>query len=134
SRLVAEFFAFLEGAGRLTNVGVRHSTCSSLGEQAYGVLRAFLREGYQLAPEDSLGTAVDKLRAGLRALGSDEVEAERVAPILAHMLGIGSDETLRQVEPDQLRRQIFLAARLVMERRLQHGPLLLVVENLHWAD
>jgi adenylate cyclase len=132
SRLVDELFAVLEKAGRLERVGVRRATCSSLGEQAYGVLRAFLREAYQLAPEDSLEGATEKLRAGLRALGSDDVEADRIAPILAHMLGIGSDETLRQIEPDQLRRQIFLAARLVIERRLQHGPLLFVVENLHW--
>ncbi len=98
------------------------------------MVRAFLREGYHLVPDDSLEAAVNKLQAGLRALGSDEVEAERLAPILAHMLGIGSDETLRHIEPEQLRRQIFLATRLVIERRLQQGPLLLVVENLHWAD
>jgi len=134
SRLVDEFFSVLEKPGRLEGIGVRRATCSSLGEQAYGVLRAFLREGYQVTPDDTFSAAVEKLRAGLRALGSDEVEAERVAPILAHMLGIGSDEALHQIEPDQLRRQIFLAARLVIERRLQHSPLLFVVENLHWAD
>ena len=130
SRLVAEFFAALERDGLLSKTLVRRTTCSSLGEQAYGVVRAFLREGYHLVPEDSLETAVDKLRAGLRALGSDETEAERVAPILAHMLGIGPSH----IEPEQLQRQILLATRLVMERRLQHGPLLLVVENVHWAD
>jgi adenylate cyclase len=134
SRLVDEFFALLGQAGRLERVSVRRATCGSLGEQAYGVLRAFLREAYQLAPEDSLSAATEKLRAGMRGLGSDDLEAERIAPILAHTLGIGSDETLRQIEPDQLRRQIFLAARLVIERRLHHGPLLFVVENLHWAD
>src|SRR5262249_30275003 len=131
SRLVDEFFSVLEKAGRLEGIGVRRATCSSLGEQAYGVLRAFLREGYQVTPDDTFSVAVEKLRAGLRALGSDEIEAERVAPILAHMLGIGSDEALHQIEPDQLRRQIFLAARLVIERRLQHSPLLFVVAKLH---
>jgi adenylate cyclase len=134
SRLVAEFFAALARDGRLSSVGVRRTTCGSLGEQAYGVVRAFLREGYHLGLDTSLETAVDKLTAGLRSLGSDEAEAERLAPILAHMLGIGSDESLRQIEPEQLRRQIFLATRLVMERRLQREPVLLVVENAHWAD
>jgi adenylate cyclase len=134
SRLVSEFLGALERDGRLSTVQVRHSTCSSFGEQTYGVVRAFLREGYQLVPEDSLEAAVDKLRAGLRGLGSDQLEAERLAPILAHMLGLGSDETLHQVEPEQLSRQIFLATRLVLERRLHQGPLILIVENLHWAD
>jgi len=134
SRLVAEYFAALEAAGRLEGASVRRTTCSSFGEQAYGVLRAFLLEGYQLDPGEPLETAVAKLRAGLRALGSDEVEAERVALALAHMLGIESDEALRHLEPEQLRRQIFLATRLVVERRLQQGPLVLVVENLQSAD
>ncbi len=134
SRLVTEFLTALETAGRLDGVSVRHTTCSSFGEQAYGVLRAFLREGYQLTPGDTLEAALDKLRAGLRALGSDEVEAERVALALAHMLGIESDEALHHLEPEQLRRQIFLATRLVVERRLQHGPVVFVVENLQSAD
>jgi adenylate cyclase len=134
SRMVAEFFTALEQGGRLSGVSIRHVTCGSLGEQAYGVVRGFLREGYQLAPDDSPEAAVDRLRAGLRALGSGDTEAERLAPILAHVLGVGSDETARHIEPEQLRRQILLATRLVMERRLQQGPLLLVVENAHWAD
>ena len=41
------------------------------------MLRAFLREGYRLEPGEPLASAVAKLRAGLRALGSDEAEAER---------------------------------------------------------
>jgi len=134
SRLVGELFDTLEARGRLAGASVRRSICSSFGEQAYAVLRAFLREGYQLAPGDSLEAAVDKLGAGLRALGSDEIEAERIAPVLAHMLGIESSETLQHLEPEQLQRQIFLATRLVVERRLQQGPMILVVENLHWAD
>jgi adenylate cyclase len=134
SRLVAEFFAVLEASGRLGLASVRRATCSSLGEQAYGVLRAFLREGYQLATDDTLETAIAKLSDGLRALGSDKTEADRVAPVLAHVLGLESDDGLRHLEPEQVRRQIFLAARLVVERRLQHGPVVFVIENLHWAD
>ena len=134
SRLVAELFTALEKEGRLAGITVRRHLCSSFGEPAYGVLRAFLREGYQLAPGDSLETAVDKLRAGLRAVGSDETEALRVAPVLARTLGIEADPTAHHLEPEQLRQQIFLATRVVLERRLQQGPTVLVVENLHWAD
>ncbi|WP_164079059.1 AAA family ATPase, partial [Stenotrophomonas maltophilia] len=38
------------------------------------------------------------------------------------------------VEPEQLRRQIFYAIRTIFEQRLARSPLLLVVEDLHWAD
>jgi adenylate cyclase len=41
---------------------------------------------------------------------------------------------LQHVEPEQLRRQIFFAIRTVFERRLVLSPLLIIVEDLHWAD
>ena len=41
---------------------------------------------------------------------------------------------MRHLEPEQLKRQIFMATRALVERRLAAGPLVLVVEDLHWAD
>jgi adenylate cyclase len=134
SRLVAECFAALSSDGRLGGAAIRRATCSSFGEGAYGVIRAFLREGYQVEDGEPPADAMARVNAGLRALGFSEVESERVAPVLAGVLGIASDETAGHVEPEQLRRQIFLAMRLVMERRLERSPMVLVVENLHWAD
>ena len=134
SRLVAECLARLEAEGRLEVASIRRSVCNSFGEQAYGVLRAFLREGYRLEPGEPLASAVAKLREGLRALGSEEAEAERVAPMLAHVLGLAPDAMPSHLEPEQLRRQILLATRLLVERRLQQGPVVLLVENVHWAD
>ena len=56
-------------------------------------------------------------------------------PLLLYVIGLGeSDDVLRQVEPEQLRRQIFYAIRTIFEQRLARSPLLLVVEDLHWAD
>jgi predicted ATPase len=51
------------------------------------------------------------------------------------VLGVSDpDGTLRHVEPEQLRRQVFHAIRTIIERRLALSPLLIVVEDLHWAD
>ena len=51
------------------------------------------------------------------------------------MLGLGDpDASLHHVEPEQLRRQIFFAIRTIIERRLALSPLLIIVEDLHWAD
>ena len=36
--------------------------------------------------------------------------------------------------PSSCKRQIALAARTLLERRLQQLPVLFVVEDLHWAD
>ena len=50
-------------------------------------------------------------------------------------LGLGDpDAALQHVEPEQLRRQILYAVRTIIERRLALSPLLIVVEDLHWAD
>jgi predicted ATPase/class 3 adenylate cyclase len=134
SRLLREFLATLERAGRLEGVTVRTATCSSLGGQPYGVLISFFREAYEVTPEDTLDTIREKLTSGLRALGGDEEEPARIAPLLAYLLGLGPTGLLEHLEPEQLKRQLFLALRRLVERRLLQGPLVLVVEDAHWAD
>lgn len=135
SRLVRELLQGLEASGRLRGVTVRRAACSALGEQTYGVVAAFLREAYEVAPEDPLEVAREKLVAGLRALGAREDEIAGIAPLLGRLLGLEPDDRLAaQMAPEQVKRQIYLAARLLLEWRLRQGPLVLVVEDLHWAD
>ncbi|MBI2461047.1 MAG: tetratricopeptide repeat protein [Candidatus Rokubacteria bacterium] len=134
SRLLREFFQTLEDGQRLGATTVRRAVCSSLGEQPYGVFATFIRDAYGVAPDDPLEVAQDKLASGLTALGADEVEPAAIAPVLGYVLGVEAAERFRHVEPEQLKRQIFLALRRLVERRLQQGPLVLVVEDLHWAD
>ena len=133
SRLLQEWLATLE-AGRRLSVSVRHAVCSSLGEQPYAVFAAFFREAYGVASGDSLAVARQKLAAGLAALGGEEEETATIASLLGYVLGVEAADRFRHVEPEQLKRQIFLAMRRLIERRLQHGPVVLTVENLHWAD
>ena len=42
--------------------------------------------------------------------------------------------SLQHVGPEQLRRQILYAVRTIIDRRLALSPLLIIVEDLHWAD
>jgi predicted ATPase/class 3 adenylate cyclase len=134
SRLLHEFLATLERGARLDGVAVRSASCSSLGGQPYGVLVTFFREAYGVGPDDTLDTIREKLTSGLLALGGDEEEPARIAPLLAYLLGLGASGPLEHLEPEQLKRQLFLALRRLVERRLLQGPLLLVVEDAHWAD
>ncbi len=134
SRLLSEFFLRLEGSGQLQTTAVRRAACSSLGEQTYGVVVALFRAAYGVAEDDSLEVAQRKLASGLQALGGSEDEVSCVAAVLGYVLGLGSGDVLRHVEPEQLKRQIFLALRTLCERRLQQGSLMLVVEDVHWAD
>jgi adenylate cyclase len=135
SRLQAEFLGRLAVAEHLSTTAVRRAACSSLGEQTYGVLASLLREAYSIASDDPIETARQKLESGLRSLGVDTEATAHMVALLGHALGLGEDPSLiHHLEPEQLKRQIFLAARALIERRLEAGPLLLVVEDLHWAD
>jgi len=134
SRLLGEFFGRLDTDGRLAGVTVRRAACSSLGEQPYGVFATFLRDAYGITTSDTLEVARRKLVEGLQAIGASGAEAEGVAPLVGYVLGLESGERVREVEPEQLHRQIVFAARTVFERRLAQGPLLLVIEDLQWAD
>ena len=134
SRLIAEFLARLDAAGKLAGTAIRRAACSSLGEPTYGVFGALFREAYRVDPADTLDVARQKLAAGLRALGARDEEANAIAPVLSYVLGLEGEAQPRDVEPEQLQRQIVLAARTLVERRLQQESLLILVEDLHWAD
>src|SRR5439155_1705815 len=84
---------------------------------------AFDFEPYEVTPDDTLDTIREKLTSGLLALGGDEEEPARIAPLLAYLLGLGTSGPLEHLEPEQLKRQLFLALRRLVERRLLQGPL-----------
>jgi adenylate cyclase len=133
SRLLAEWLAALDAGRRLAAVTLRRVACSSLGEPTYGVFAALFREAYQVEQADSLATAHHKLDAGLQAQGAQADEAASIAGVLQHLLGL-APVGAADIDPEQLRRQIVLAAVALVERRLQQQPLMVVVEDLHWAD
>ena len=135
SRLQRDFFARLAAAGRLDGVTIRHAACSALGEQTYGAVAALLRDAYEVAHGDSLDVARRKLAAGLETLGVGAEDRAAMVAALIRVFGLEQDDArMRHLEPEQLKRQIFMAARALVERRLAAGPLVLVVEDLHWAD
>lgn len=135
SRLLAEFFSRLEEQRRdaLASTGVRRAACSSMGEPTYGSFGALFRDAYQLDQSDSLATAQHKLQEGLRGLGADASEADAITRVLQYLLGLQSQQPA-DIEPEQLQRQISLAARALLERRLAQQPLMIVLDDVHWAD
>ncbi len=135
SRLVNEFIARIHDEERFAAVAIRKAACSPLGEQSYGTLAAVVRSAAGMPQGGPVAETRAKLSDLLGELGLDDDEAARLTPLLFHVLGLGDpDGALRHVEPEQLRRQIFFAIRTIFERRLALGPLLIVVEDLHWAD
>ncbi|UPK25054.1 adenylate/guanylate cyclase domain-containing protein [Bradyrhizobium sp. 195] len=135
TRLVDEFLARIRDEDRFADLAVRRAVCSPLGEQSYGALAAVLRSAYGIAQKACAAEAEAKVAEALSELGLATDEAARLMPLYLHVLGIGDPNALlRHVEPEQLRRQIFFAIRTIFERRLALSPLLIIVEDLHWAD
>lgn len=135
ARLIDAFLDRLASGDRLAHASVRRATCSALGEQSYGVIAAFCRESYGISSADDLATSRRKVATGLELLGGSDDETIRAARIVGFILGLDDpDDPLRDVEPEQLKRQIFMALHSLVERRLQQGALLLVIEDLHHAD
>ena len=135
SRLVRELLARVEDDERFGPLVVRRTACSPLGEQHFGAIGAILRSAYGIAPKDSAAAMREKLAAGIAELGLSPSEGADLMPSLDHVIGLGAVEAGQsQVEPEQLKRQIHFAVRTLFERRLARTPVLLVVEDLHWAD
>jgi adenylate cyclase len=109
SRLIAELLTGLERDGERGPVAIRHAACSSLGEPTYGVFATLFREADRLDAADSL------------------------AVVQRYVLGLEGNHA-PDIEPEQLRRQIVLAARALIERQLAATPLLVVVEDIQRAD
>jgi hypothetical protein len=121
----AEFFARLEAAGRLEGVTIRRAACSALGEQTTAAA-ALLRDAYGVEHGDSVEVARSKLAAGLETLGVDAEDRAAMVAALARVFGLEQDDSrIRHLEPEQLKRQIFMATRALVERRLAAGPLVL---------
>jgi len=135
TRLVAEFVGRLAATGPFATTAVRRAACSSVGERTYGVPAALLRDAYDVAPDDSPVVARHRVASGIAAIGANEEETERLMAFLGYLLGYeAEDPRTRELKPEHLERQIRLAVQAVVERRLEHGALLLIVEDLHWAD
>jgi adenylate cyclase len=135
SRLLSAFLGELRRAGRLASVAVRNAACSSVGESIYAVPAALLRDAYGVTPSDPPSAVRQKIASALAALGAEQLETQRVSAFLGYVLGLETnDSRTRYLEPEQLKQQIFFAALAVIERRLEHSPLLLIVEDLHWTD
>ncbi|MGO4676328.1 adenylate/guanylate cyclase domain-containing protein [Bosea sp. 2YAB26] len=135
SRLVNEFVGRLGCEERFRDVAVRQAACSPLGEQSFGAIGAVVRSAAGVMQNDAPDEMRLKLAALLANLGMAGEEAERLMPLLYHVLGLGDPKaSLQHVEPEQLRRQILHAVCTIIERRLALSPLLIVVEDLHWAD
>ena len=133
SRLLAEFQHTLHAQTCWFLLGRAHPRSP---QQPFGLLRDLLARQFAIGDADDAELARQKLVSGLAPLFVDEGDA----PI--HLIGqlIGLDFSasphLQDLLDDErsLRDQAFRSAALCLRRMAGHRPVLLVLDDLHWAD
>jgi class 3 adenylate cyclase/predicted ATPase len=126
SRLAWEFEKYLDGL--VENVWWHKGRCLAYGDAiAYWALAEMLRMRARITEDEAAGSAAAKLRTVVEDVVPDPDERAFVEPRLQHLLGL-TDRTA----PD--REDLFSAWRLFFERMAGQGPVVLLFEDLQWAD
>ena len=116
SRLANEFLASLEGTT------VLHGRCLPYGESiTYWPLAEMVKGAADIADDDPLDVAIEKLR--------ECCPAEAVADLLGLATGV-----LEAVHGERSQQEISWAAREWARMMSQTQPLILVFEDIHWAE
>jgi class 3 adenylate cyclase/tetratricopeptide (TPR) repeat protein len=126
SRLLWEFYKHIDGISE--EVRWHQGRCLSYGEGVgYWALAEMIRSRAGILEEESPESARAKLRASVEEFVSDERERRLVEPRLAHLLRL-------EERPDADRADLFSGWRLFFERMADESPVLLVFEDVQWAD
>jgi class 3 adenylate cyclase len=101
---------------------------------SYAPIAEVLRTALGLGAAEAPAIARTKLRVALRALAGERMD--QVQGALAHLLSVdlGREGVTTPPDPRALQSQLVLGARAVLEGLALRGPLIVAVEDLHWAD
>jgi class 3 adenylate cyclase/tetratricopeptide (TPR) repeat protein len=126
SRLLWEFDKYIDGLDR--NVLWHQGRSLPYGESvAYWALAEMIRMRLGITEEEAPESAKQKLRGAVAEHLLDQRERRLVESRLAHLLGFEEREA-----PD--RADLFSGWRLFLERLATRDPVILVFEDLQWAD
>ena len=126
SRLAWEFEKYIDGL--VDNILWHRGRCLAYGDGvAYWALAEMVRMRARIAEEDAPDAARAKLGAMLEQQIADADERTWLEPRLAHLLGLAEDASGD-------RQDFFSAWRLFFERLAEENPVVLVFEDLQWAD
>ena len=122
SRLVAELLAYVESRPEL--VAWRQGRCLPYGEGiTYWALGEIVKAQAGIDDTDDAEVAAAKLRATLPATGDSELTLARLLPLIGIESGVSA-----------AREESFRAWSAYFESVADTGPLVLVFEDIHWAD
>ncbi|MGZ4339163.1 MAG: tetratricopeptide repeat protein [Gaiellaceae bacterium] len=126
SRLAWEFEKYIDGLAEF--FWWHRGRCLAYGEGvAYWALAEMVRMRADIREDEPPAPALAKLRASIEEHVPDTEERSWLEPRLAHLLGLAE-----RTAPD--REDLFSAWRLFFERLADRRPVILVFEDLQWAD
>jgi class 3 adenylate cyclase len=126
SRLGWEFFKYLDGLQRLFLW--HRGRCLAYGEGVtYWALAEMVRGRAGILEGEDRASAGPKLREAVERYVSDPEDRRFVEPRLAHLIGLEERRA-----PDKA--DLFAGWRLFFERLAEQNPILMVFEDLQWAD
>jgi class 3 adenylate cyclase/tetratricopeptide (TPR) repeat protein len=139
SRLLREFREQLAALDQPPDV--REGQCPPYGSAiAYWAVGEIVRTELGILDDDSPEAALEKVRSGLAKLrveSAGDAAEERNAALIARLIGIevpGGGPELEDDDPQRIREALFSATRVLIEGMAQRHPLVLVFEDIHWAD
>lgn len=140
TRLVHEFRKLFmgwvgTGSGRLP-LWIEGRAASYRSSQPYGVYQQLLSGWVGAAPEHGDEMARQALERAVKAAFGARADQDQV-DMLAQVMGIGTGRPatgVPQPSPEQLQKARFAAVLALLSHLVAHGPTLVVLEDLHWAD
>ena len=134
SRLVREF---LDGVqDRDPAPLLLRGRCLPYGDGVtYWPLAEMLKDYVGIKDTDTAAEARDKIAEVIEGLTPTPEGQQSPAAFLAYTVGV-EDPTapIRRMDPQEARRQVHQAWRTFLGALAAHGPVVLVVEDIHWAD
>ena len=126
SRLGWELYKYVDGLQQ--DFFWHRGRCLAYGEGVtYWALVEMIRGRAEIVEGEEAASAAAKLHATVEQIIPDAEERRWVEPRLAHLLGLEE-----RAVPD--RENLFAAWRLFIERMSEQDPVILLFEDMHWAD
>jgi class 3 adenylate cyclase/tetratricopeptide (TPR) repeat protein len=129
SRLTFELFRALGGDDALR---WRQGRCLPYGDGvAFWAIGEIVKSHAEIFESDGADRAEEKLRRAIARAVADQDEAAWIARYLRPLIGVGAEESAFKHDGQA---DAFAAWRRFFEALGDQGPLVLVIEDLHWAD
>ncbi|MBI2861919.1 MAG: AAA family ATPase [Chloroflexi bacterium] len=130
TRLVSEFIEPITKDSSPIHTQYLRGYCPSHAGEAYGGFVSLLKNYFRLTPNDDVAEATAKITSGLEDVG---LEPAPLTPLLSHFLGIAELSSKGTVSKG-IRERMYRAIEQVILSQVQKGPVVAIIEDLHWAD